>query len=241
MAGFVNGLFLLFIAFFIFSEAVERFFEPPEVKHERLLLISIGGFFVNLIGIFVFSHGGHGHSHSHGSSKAAVNVFNYQHDHGHNHSHSHGADGDGGDHHECDQDVKAANERAREGGKYQIMQSVFLHVLADTLGSVGVVISSILRLPSLGWMVADPICSIVISILIALSVLPLIKSSLQILLQRCPAELDSVLPDCYRQVMQIKGVYGLHEPHFWTLCTDYYVGTLRIQLDLLISSSRHAG
>ena len=41
--------------------------------------------------------------------------------------------------------------------------------------------------------------------------------------------------------MQIKGVYGLHEPHFWTLCTDYYVGTLRIQLDLLISSSRHAG
>ena len=114
--------------------------------------------------------------------------------------------------------MKAANERAREGGKYQIMQSrakfsilfiiqytflagVFLHVLADTLGSVGVVISSILRLPSLGWMVADPICSIVISILIALSVLPLIKSSLQILLQRCPAELDSVLPDCYRQVL----------------------------------------
>ena len=57
--------------------------------------------------------------------------------------------------------MKAANERAREGGKYQIMQSrakfsilfiiqytflagVFLHVLADTLGSVGVVISSIL-------------------------------------------------------------------------------------------------
>ena len=30
--------------------------------------------------------------------------------------------------------------------------------------------------------------------------------------------------------MQIKGVYGLHEPHFWTLCTDYYVGTLRVQL-----------
>lgn len=32
LAGFVNSLFLLFIAFFILSEAVERLIEPPEVK-----------------------------------------------------------------------------------------------------------------------------------------------------------------------------------------------------------------
>lgn len=32
IAGFVNGLFLLFIAFFIMSEAVERAIEPPEVR-----------------------------------------------------------------------------------------------------------------------------------------------------------------------------------------------------------------
>lgn len=31
LAGFVNGLFLIFIAFFIMSEAVERAIEPPEV------------------------------------------------------------------------------------------------------------------------------------------------------------------------------------------------------------------
>lgn len=32
IAGFVNSLFLLFIAFFILSEAVERAIEPPEVR-----------------------------------------------------------------------------------------------------------------------------------------------------------------------------------------------------------------
>lgn len=32
IAGFVNSLFLLFIAFFIMSEAVERAIEPPEVS-----------------------------------------------------------------------------------------------------------------------------------------------------------------------------------------------------------------
>lgn len=31
LAGFVNGLFLLFISFFLMSEAVERAIEPPEV------------------------------------------------------------------------------------------------------------------------------------------------------------------------------------------------------------------
>ena len=70
LAGFINGLFLLFISFFIFSEAVERLVEPPEVKHERLLVVSILGFLVNLVGIFVFQHGGAGHGHSHDGGRS---------------------------------------------------------------------------------------------------------------------------------------------------------------------------
>jgi len=42
---------------------------------------------------------------------------------------------------------------------------VFLHILADTLGSIGVIISSLL-IRYLGWMVADPICSMLIAGLI---------------------------------------------------------------------------
>ena len=110
LAGFINGLFLLFISFFIFSEAVERLVEPPEVKHERLLVVSVLGFLVNLVGIFVFQHGGAGHGHSHDGGHG------HSHDGGHGHSH-----GGGG------------------GGRSQIMQGVFLHILADTLGSVGVI------------------------------------------------------------------------------------------------------
>jgi zinc transporter 5/7 len=75
LAGFVNSLFLLFIAFFIMSESVERLIEPPEVKHERLFVVSVLGFIVNLVGIYAFqhghSHGGHGHSHG-GSSNHGI-------------------------------------------------------------------------------------------------------------------------------------------------------------------------
>jgi hypothetical protein len=61
------------------------------------------------------SHGGHGHSHG---------------DHGHSHGAGEHGDGDG-----------VHNARAKK--RNHIMDGVFLHVLADTLGSVGVIISTI--------------------------------------------------------------------------------------------------
>lgn len=193
LAGFINGLFLLFISFFIFSEAVERLVEPPEVKHERLLVVSILGFIVNLVGIFVFQHGGAGHGHSHDGG----------HDGGH--GHSHGGEGS------------------------LVMQGVFLHILADTLGSVGVIISAIL-MQLFGWMIADPVCSIFIALLIALSVGSLIADSVAILMQRSPKALDHSLPDAYQKVMQLEGVQGVHETHFWTLCSNYYCGGLKLEV-----------
>lgn len=33
---------------------------------------------------------------------------------------------------------------------------------------------------------------------------------------------------CVIQVQQLQGVYNLQEPHFWTLCTDVYIGTLKL-------------
>lgn len=53
---------------------------------------------------------------------------------------------------------------------------MFLHILADALGSVGVIISSLL-IKYYGWYIADPICSVIISVLIFVSVIPLIKST----------------------------------------------------------------
>ncbi|XP_046997009.1 zinc transporter 7 [Schistocerca americana] len=210
LAGFVNGLFLLFIAFFIMSEAVERAIEPPEVKHERLFVVSVLGLVVNLVGIYAFQHG-HGHSHG-GSSGHGHSHGN----HGHTHSHSHGSHS-----HSHDPELSGSNS--------QIMKGVFLHILADTLGSVGVIISAIL-MQMFGWMIADPICSMFIAILIALSVLALIKDNVLILMQRQPVALDHVLPQCYQKVSQLAGVYSVQEPHFWTLCSDVYVGALKLEV-----------
>jgi len=218
LGGFINGLFLLFIAFFIFSEAVERAVEPPEVKHERLFVVSVLGLLVNLVGIFVFQHGGAGHGHSHGGGGG------HGHSHGGGgggHGHSHGGESHGhahGDHGDLPQ-----------GATSQIMQGVFLHILADTLGSVGVIVSAVL-MSQFGWMIADPICSMFISFTIAVSVLSLISESVGILMQRQPKELDSQLPACYQRVQQLEGVLSVQEPHFWTLCSNVYIGALKLEV-----------
>lgn len=219
LAGFVNGLFLLFIAFFIMSEAVERAIEPPEVKHERLLLISVLGLLVNFVGIYAFNHGHGGHGHSHGG-------------HGHSHgggSHGHSHGGHSNNHSHNHHDIEIESFSNGNSGNSQIMKGVYLHILADTLGSVGVIISAIL-MQMFGWMIADPICSMLIAILIILSVLSLIKESAEILMQRQPQALDHSLAQCYNKVTQLAGVYSVQDPHFWTLCSDSYVGCLKLEV-----------
>ncbi|XP_062991737.1 zinc transporter 7 isoform X2 [Elgaria multicarinata webbii] len=244
LAGFVNGLFLIFTAFFIFSEGVERALEPPDVHHERLLPVSILGFLVNLIGIFVFQHGGHGHSHGSGHEHSH-SLFNGALSHGHSHggqSHSHGGHGHSHDSkqgHDHSHDHSHGQGQSpgychddhpiemSGGSSKQILEGVFLHIVADTLGSIGVIISALL-MQNYGLMIADPICSMLIALLIGVSVVPLLRESIGILMQRTPPALESALPQCYQRVQQLQGVYSLHDPHFWTLCTDVYIGTLKL-------------
>ncbi|KAK6011725.1 cation efflux family protein, partial [Ostertagia ostertagi] len=84
-------------------------------------------------------------------------------DHGHGHSHGGGSHG-----------------HSHSGNAN--MEGVFLHVLADTLGSVFVIISTLL-IQWFGWTWVDPLCSLILSVLILGSVYPLLTSSVNTLLQ----------------------------------------------------------
>ncbi|POI32212.1 hypothetical protein CIB84_004035 [Bambusicola thoracicus] len=212
LAGFVNGLFLIFTAFFIFSEGVERALEPPDVHHERLLPVSILGFIVNLIGIFVFQHGGHGHSHgsghehSHSLFNGGLSHGHSHRGHGHSHEHKHGHTHDHGHSHGLSHGQDYCHDdhslEGMTGSSKQILQGVFLHIVADTLGSIGVIISAIL-MQNYGLMIADPICSMLIALLIGVSIVPLLKESIGILMQRTPPSLENALPQCYQRVSSL--------------------------------------
>lgn len=82
---------------------------------------------------------------------------------------------------------------------FYFLTGVFLHVLADTLGSVGVIISTIL-IRQFGWLIADPICSLFIATLIFLSVIPLLKDACEVLLLRTPPENEKDLNGALEKV-----------------------------------------
>lgn len=109
------------------------------------------------------------------------------------------------------------------------MQGVFLHILADTMGSVGVILSAIL-MQQFGWMIADPICSMFIAVLILISVYPLLKEAVSVLMQRVPHSLDVHLQSCFQRVASLDGVYSVQDKHFWTLCSGVYIGNLKLEV-----------
>ncbi|KRY50561.1 Zinc transporter 5 [Trichinella britovi] len=271
LSGFVNGLFLVVIAFFIFLEALERLFDPPEVYTERLLFVSVLGLFVNLFGMFVFT-GGHGHSHGgtagkHGHSHAGAEVdtarekkhANYyddhhghahRHQHGHGHSHGHDRsvanessslvitmhDHQHHDHHYHQQQQQQQHDRelnppphCHHSHSNANMRGVFLHVLADTLGSVAVILSTML-IHYFGWLIADPLCSLILSIIIGLSVIPLLRESFDALLLKTTPTAAEDLNNILKQLIQMDGVISCSRPRCWIVKSDNHVGTLHIQL-----------
>ena len=121
-----------------------------------------------------------------------VGIFTFEHGH-HHHGHDHGHDHTHG------------NEN---------MHGIFLHILADTLGSVAVVISTIL-VHYTGWAGYDPLASCFIAILIFASAVPLVSSTAKTLLLTLPADTEYTVRETLAGVSTLRGVVGYTVPKFW--------------------------
>ena len=142
------------------------------------------------------THEEHDHTHDHLHASSTVSPYSvpatpskpvHVHSHAHGHGHSHG------------------NEN---------MHGIFLHVLADTLGSVAVVISTLL-IHYYGWAGFDPLASCLIAILIFASAIPLVVSSAKTLLLTIPEDTEFDLREALAGVSGLRGVVGYAVPKFW--------------------------
>ena len=96
------------------------------------------------------------------------------------------------------------------------LQGAWLNVMSDALGSVGVIVAGLL-IWRYGWMAADPLASMAIGVLIAISSWNLVKQSVNILLEGRPGHLR--IPDVVQAMQAISGVQGVHDVHLWTITT----------------------
>ena len=116
----------------------------------------------------------------------------------------------------------------RSAGHSLNVEGAFRHVLADLLGSVGVMLSGGLTL-AFGWWIADPILSVIIGVLILISSWRLVVNVFHVLLEGAPARIDM-----HRLCMALENVDGVtlvHDIHAWTITSGYESLTAHVLVD----------
>ena len=118
-------------------------------------------------------------------------------------------------------------------------RGAFLHMLADTLVSAGVVVSGIV-ITHTGWTVIDPIIGLVIAVVILVSTWQLLAESLRMSVDAVPEDID---PDSIADMMRrTDGVLDVHHIHIWPISTTETALTAHIVIaDIaLLDDTTHA-
>jgi len=108
------------------------------------------------------------------------------------------------------------------------VRGAFLHMAADTLVSVGVVISGII-IYFTGWTVIDPIVSLIIAVVILFSTWELLSDSLRLAVDGIPEGVD--LKEIENLLVEDEHIKEAHHIHVWAISTTETALTAHVVLD----------
>ena len=94
------------------------------------------------------------------------------------------------------------------------VRGAYLHILGDLLGSVGTVAAALI-IRTTGWTLADPIASVVMTLLIVRGAWRLTRESVDVLLEATPGHID--LGRVRDRLERVPGVADVHDLHVWTV------------------------
>ncbi|MFQ5468876.1 MAG: cation diffusion facilitator family transporter [Gammaproteobacteria bacterium] len=114
------------------------------------------------------------------------------------------------------------------GEKTLNTRAAMLHVLGDLLGSVAALVAGIVIYLT-GWMLIDPILSLLICALILYSSLRLLREAIHIIMEGVPTYLD--LPSVGRSMASVRGVRSIHDLHIWTLSSGVVALSAHVVID----------
>ena len=220
LGTFINSVFLFFIAVYIVFESIERFIEPKEIDSENLILVSFLGLVVNIIGlVFAHDHGDHDHDHGHDHSHEEKEKLKEE---KHEHEHSH------------EKANKETHSHHHHEHKNENIYAIYIHILADTLGSVAVLISSFL-VKYYKLYISDPICSLFISAMIIFSTIPVLKNASMSLLHipnnkiiKKKKKIEQSIRNINCGSNNIKPTIGNFE--LWQTNSSHFVGEIKIEI-----------
>ncbi len=117
------------------------------------------------------------------------------------------------------------------------VRGAFLHVLGDTLSSLGVIIAGIIITVS-SFTIIDPLIAILIGVLILRNAFSLVRESTDILMEATPKHLE--LEAVAKAIQGVDGVIGVHDLHIWTITSGLYAlsGHISVRSETIGEGSR---
>jgi cobalt-zinc-cadmium efflux system protein len=116
----------------------------------------------------------------------------------------------------------------RHSGSDLNLRAALLHVLGDLASAVGVVAAGLIILLT-GWLYADPLVSLAISVFILFGVARIAWDSLHVLLEGTPRGMD--LAAVERELLAGAGVRSVHDLHVWTISPEHSALSAHLVVD----------
>ncbi len=100
------------------------------------------------------------------------------------------------------------------------VRGAFLHIVGDILGSAGAIVAGLL-IWRFHWYLADPIFSVLVSMLILQSSWRLVKEAVEVLLEGTPSHIN--INVMQQELARVTGVESIHDLHVWTLTSGVHM------------------
>ncbi|KAA8525068.1 hypothetical protein F0562_007068 [Nyssa sinensis] len=238
LGALVSIQMIWLLAGILVYEAIARLIHGTgDVQGFLMFVVSAFGLVVNVIMALLLGHDhGHGHDHGddgHGEHDHSHEDVDHTHRHGvsitthHHHQEGHPEHHDGHKHaHEADQTeplLKTSSEgknKSRGGAKQKKqwninVQGAYLHVLGDSIQSVGVMIGGAIIWYKPEWKIIDLICTLIFSLIVLGTTIKMIRNILEVLMESTPREIDATRLE--KGLCEMDEVVAIHELHIWAI------------------------
>jgi cobalt-zinc-cadmium efflux system protein len=108
------------------------------------------------------------------------------------------------------------------------MQSAYLHVLSDLMGSVAAIIAALLMM-GFGWVWADAAASVIVAVLILVSGYRVVRDSVHVLMEGTPKDIS--LDAVKERLLDHKQVEKIHDLHIWSITSGLNALSCHVVVD----------
>jgi cobalt-zinc-cadmium efflux system protein len=110
------------------------------------------------------------------------------------------------------------------------VRGALVHVMGDLLSSIAALIAGAVIYVT-GWLLIDPILSLVIAALILTTTLKLLRDTLHVLMEGVPAAVD--LAEIGAALAELRGVSEVHDLHVWSIGSDRTALSAHLEIEQL--------